>query len=279
MGRALANPLDIYLRVEKLPTLWCPGCGIGIATQALLKAIDRRIREGFLRKDQIVFVGGIGCSSRVAMYVKFDSIRTAHGRAIPLATAIKIVKPDRRVIVVGGDGDIAGIGGNHLLHAIRRNMDLMVIVINNMIYAMTGGQHSPTTPPGIYTTTTPEGSFERPLNLIKLAWSLGANYVARGSVTHPQLLEQIFYKGLERRGFILIEVISTCPEVFGRHIGLRDAVELYRRLRDKMIVKKNPSIDESEYDWEKGFVLGVFVDREEKGYIDHLRLLRKDCMR
>ncbi|MEZ0290219.1 MAG: thiamine pyrophosphate-dependent enzyme [Sulfolobales archaeon] len=268
MGQELVNPLDKYLRVEKLPTLWCPGCGIGIAMNVLLRAIDRRIREGFLRRDQIVFVGGIGCSARVAMYVKFDSIRTAHGRTIPLATAIKILKPDKKLIVVGGDGDIAAIGGNHLLHALRRNMDIMIIMINNMIYGMTGGQQSPLTPPGLYTTTTPKGNFEKPLNIIKLAWALGANFVARGSVTHPHLLEQIFYKALEKRGLVLVEVLSTCTEVFGRHIGLRDAVELFRVLREKIVIDRNPSIDRSDYDWNKGFVIGIYVDRDEKSFID-----------
>ncbi len=273
------HPLDKYVRTEKLPTLWCPGCTIGIVMSSLLRAIDQRIKEGFLRRDKITFVGGIGCSARIAMYVKFDSIRTAHGRTIPLATAIKILKPDHKIIVVGGDGDICAIGGNHLLHALRRNIDLMIVIINNLIYGMTGGQVSPTTPMGLYTTTTPRGNPEKPLNVIKLAYSLGANFVARGSVTHPHLLQQIFYRALSKRGFSLIEVISMCPEIFGRHIGLTDPVKAYMSLRERIKVKNNPTIDESNYDWNKGFVIGIFQDKDDPGYVENLGLVHKNMER
>jgi len=275
MAVAVEHPLDKYVRTEKLPTLWCPGCTIGIVMTSLLRAIDQRIREGLLRRDQITFVGGIGCSARIAMYVRFDSVRTAHGRTIPLATAIKILRPDHKVIVVGGDGDICAIGGNHLLHALRRNMDLMIIIVNNMIYGMTGGQVSPTTPLKLYTTTTPYGNPEKPLNIIRLACSLGANFVARGSATHPHILQQIFYKALGKRGLALIEVLSSCPEIFGRHIGITDPVKSFMTLREKIKVKSNPSLDESEYDWERGFVIGVYLDKDDPGYIDNLSLLYK----
>jgi len=275
MAVAVEHPLDKYVRTEKLPTLWCPGCTIGIVMTSLLRAIDQRIREGLLRRDQITFVGGIGCSARIAMYVRFDSVRTAHGRTIPLATAIKILRPDHKVIVVGGDGDICAIGGNHLLHALRRNMDLIIIIVNNMIYGMTGGQVSPTTPLKLYTTTTPYGNPEKPLNIVRLACSLGANFVARGSATHPHILQQIFYKALDKRGLALIEVLSSCPEIFSRHIGITDPVKSFMTLREKIKVKSNPSLDESEYDWERGFVIGVYLDKDDPGYIDNLSLLYK----
>ncbi|MGC9009651.1 MAG: thiamine pyrophosphate-dependent enzyme [Sulfolobales archaeon] len=258
-----AHPIDKYVRVEKLPTLWCPGCGNGIVMHSLLRVIDKKISQGKLDENQIVFVGGIGCASRIAMYVNFDSIRTAHGRAIPLATAIKILRPEMKVIIVGGDGDLAGIGGNHLLHAMRRNTDLLVVLVNNLIYGMTGGQQSPMTPQGIYTTTTPKGNPERPLNIMKLAYALGVSFAARGSVTHPYFLDEIFSKALDRRGFSLVEVLSICPEIFGRHIGYRRATELFMEFKKRVILKRRPTIEESDYDWNKGFVIGIYVDKEE----------------
>jgi 2-oxoglutarate ferredoxin oxidoreductase subunit beta len=257
------HPIDKYIRVEKLPTLWCPGCGNGIVMHSLLRVIDKKISQGKLDENQIVFVGGIGCASRIAMYVNFDSIRTAHGRAIPLATAIKILRPEMKVIIVGGDGDLAGIGGNHLLHAMRRNTDLLVVLVNNLIYGMTGGQQSPMTPQGIYTTTTPKGNPERPLNIMKLAYALGVSFAARGSVTHPYFLDEIFSKALDRRGFSLVEVLSICPEIFGRHIGYRRATELFMEFKKRVILKRRPTIEESDYDWNKGFVIGIYVDKEE----------------
>jgi 2-oxoglutarate ferredoxin oxidoreductase subunit beta len=265
---AVAHPLDGYLRADRIPTMWCPGCGLGIVLGTLLRAVDRRIREGSLRRENVGFAGGIGCTARMTLYPLFDSAHVIHGRAIPFALAVKVVKPEMKMIVVGGDGDIAAIGGNHILHAIRRNADLMVVMVNNMIYGMTGGQQAPTTPKGLYTTTTPYGNPERAINMVKLAEALGANYVARGSVTHPQLLEQFFYRALGKRGLAFVEVISTCPELFGRHIGFRSPTDLYMEIRRRVIVKAKPSVEESDYSWEKGFVIGEFLERDEPGFVD-----------
>jgi len=231
---SMMHPLDKYLRIDRLPHLWCSGCGIGVALAAILRAIDRRIRENVLRKEEIAFISGIGCSARAPLYLNFDTAHTIHGRAIPFATGLKLTKPNMKVIVFGGDGDIVGIGGNHLIHAVRRNMDLIIFMINNMTYAMTGGQVAPTTPKGLYTTTTPYGNPEKPINAIKLVSIQGANYVARASITHPTLIEQYAYKALNKEGLSFIEIISTCPEVFGRHIGLRSATELYSEIRKKV---------------------------------------------
>ncbi|RLG79280.1 MAG: 2-oxoacid:ferredoxin oxidoreductase subunit beta [Thermoprotei archaeon] len=261
------HPLDKYLRLSRLPHLWCPGCGLGTALGAILRAIDKSIREGTLDADKVVFITGIGCSARTAFYVNFDSAHTVHGRAIPFASGVKIANPSLNVIVVGGDGDIAGIGGNHLLHAARRNIDLLVFMMTNMVYAMTGGQLAPTTPKGVYTTTTPSGNPERPVNVIKLVASQGGNYVARASVTHPPLIELYTYKALKMEGFRFIEIISTCPEVFGRHIGYVNPVDLYNVLRSKTKVKTNPSLDESDLDWENGWVIGEFLIRNDPGYL------------
>ena len=274
MALTAAHPLDKYLRVDRLPHLWCPGCGIGIALGAILRAIDRRVREGFLRREDVVIIGGIGCSARASLYVKLDSAHTIHGRAIPFASGVKLANPRLKPIVIGGDGDIAGIGGNHLIHASRRNMDILVIMVTNMVYAMTGGQLAPTTPKGLVTTTTPRGNPERPLNVIKLVASQGANYVARASVTHPPLIEMFTYKALGKEGFSFIEVLSTCPEVFGRHIGIKSAVDLFKELRRRVRYERSPELDESEPDWGRGFVIGEFVDREEPGYVRSIGLVR-----
>ncbi|MEM0197071.1 MAG: thiamine pyrophosphate-dependent enzyme [Sulfolobales archaeon] len=268
---AVGHPLDPYLRTDRIPTMWCPGCGLGVVLGTLLRAIDRRIKEGLLKREHIAFVGGIGCTARMTLYPLFDSAHVIHGRAIPFALAVKVVKPEMKMIVVGGDGDIAAIGGNHILHAIRRNADILVVMVNNMIYGMTGGQLAPTTPRGLYTTTTPYGNPEKEINMVKLAAALGANYVARGSITHPHLLEQVFYKALVKQGLAFIEVLSTCPEIFGRHIGLRNPVDLYTELKKRVVVKTKPSVDESDYDWEKGFVIGEFVEKDEPGYIEIYR--------
>ena len=267
---AVAHPLDKYLRTDRIPTMWCPGCGLGILLGCMLRAIDRRIREGSLKRENVGFVGGIGCTARMTLYPYFDSAHVIHGRAIPFALGVKIVKPEMKMIVVGGDGDIAAIGGNHILHAIRRNADLLVVMANNMIYGMTGGQQAPTTPRGLYTTTTPYGNPEREINMVRLAAALGANYVARGSITHPPLLEQTIYKALGKRGLAFVEVLSTCPELFGRHIGFRNPVDLYNELRKRVVVKTKPSVDESDYSWDKGFVIGEFIDRDEPGFIEIL---------
>ena len=266
-----SHPLDQYLRTARLPNIWCPGCGIGIALGSVLRAIDKRIKEGVLKKENVVFVTGIGCSARTSFYVNFDAAHTLHGRAIAFATGAKLAKPELEVIVIGGDGDIAGIGGNHLLHAAKRNMDLIVLMITNFVYAMTGGQVAPTTPLGLYTTTTPYGNLEPPLNVVKVVSSLNANYVARASVTHPALIEQYVYRALGMRGFRFVEILSTCPEVFGRHIGIRDPLTLYNSLKSKVIVKQSPSVEESDLDWEKSLVIGEYLIRDSPSYIDRIK--------
>ncbi|MEZ0393726.1 MAG: thiamine pyrophosphate-dependent enzyme [Desulfurococcaceae archaeon] len=270
--RQILHPLDKYLRVDRLPHIWCPGCGIGIALGAMLRAIDRAIAEGKASRDNIVFVTGIGCSARVSFYTDFDSAHTIHGRAIPFAAGVKLANPSLEVVVVGGDGDIAGIGVGHLVHAARRNMDMIVVMITNFVYAMTGGQVAPTTPRGVYTTTTPRGNYEPPINVVKLVASLNANYVARASVTLPVYIERFFYRALGMRGFRFIEVVSTCPEVYGRHIGIGSPVELFNTLRKMVKYKPNPVIDESDIDWGRGqIVVGEYVVRDNPGFVELYR--------
>ncbi len=264
------HPLDRFLRPERLPHMWCPGCGIGIALSAFLRAVNELEEEGKIDSRRIVFVTGIGCTARASGYVKFDAAHTPHGRAIPYAMGVKLANPDLIPVVFSGDGDIVGIGGNHFIHAARRNMDMLVIMVNNMIYALTGGQVAPTTPEKIYTTTTPWGNPERPFNAVTLAWIAGANYVARWSVTHPELLKNSIKKALLMEGFRFIEVLSICPEVYGRHIGFRSPVELYMHLRKVVKIRGKIRPLETEYDWERGITLGEFVVKDEPGFVRRL---------
>jgi 2-oxoglutarate ferredoxin oxidoreductase subunit beta len=265
------HPLDRHLRTDRIPTLYCPGCGLGIGLGAMLRGLQKRIDEGSISPDSVVWVGGIGCSARLSFYVNYDSAHVLHGRAIPFAVGVKLANPELTVIVVGGDGDIAGIGGNHLLHAARRNIDIITVMFTNFVYAMTGGQVAPTTPLGVRTTTTPHGNPEPPLDVVKVVSSLNANYVARASITTPHYIEQYFYKALGMRGFRFIEVVSTCPEVYGRHIGLRDPVEMYNELKKRVIYKPRPTLEEAAINWEKSIVIGEYIVRDNPGFIDFLR--------
>ncbi len=263
------HPLDRYLRTDRLPHIWCPGCGIGIAVSSLLRAIDRRVAEGLFTHDEVAAVSGIGCTARATFYLNFDSAHVIHGRAIPFAIGLKLVRPNLKVIVIGGDGDIAAIGGNHLLHAARRNVDLTVVMVNNMIYGMTGGQVAPTTPPNVYTTTTPSGNYEYAINIVKLLSALNVNYLARASVTHPHILERYLYTALGKEGLAFVEVISPCPEVFGRHIGYRDPVELFKKFKSMIKYEERPSLDKSDItlNLDKEVVIGEFVNSSRESFI------------
>ncbi|RLE88520.1 MAG: 2-oxoacid:ferredoxin oxidoreductase subunit beta [Thermoprotei archaeon] len=264
----MIHELDDLLRTERLPHVWCPGCGIGIALSAFLRAVKMLARRSKIDPKKIVFVSGIGCTGRAAGYVKLDSAHTPHGRALAYAVGVKLANPELEVVVFTGDGDLVGIGGNHFLHAARRNFDVLVIMVNNMIYALTGGQLAPTTPQGVYTTTTPYGNPEPPLDAVKIAAVAGATYIARWPITLPLMLQKPIERALLKKGFRFIEVISTCPEIFGRHIGYRDPVDLLKYLRKIVRVRKGISPLEAEYDWFKVIDCGVFLDIERPGYIE-----------
>jgi len=265
---AMIHPLDKYLRLDRIPHLWCSGCGNGIILSALLRAIDELANEGVLDPRKVVLIAGIGCAGRIAFYINFDTAHVLHGRAIPFAMGVKLANPSAKVIVYGGDGDLAGIGGNHLIHAARRNLDITVLMVNNFVYALTGGQVAPTTPKGVYTTTTPRGNPENPVNVAQLVTACRPNYVARASVTHPILLKNHIKKALMKEGFSFIEIISLCPEVFGRHIGFKSAPELYERLRKIIKVRNFPkSLDEIVFDWEREITIGEFIDENKPGFI------------
>lgn len=197
-----------YLRRnKKFPTVWCPGCGNGIIFTSLIRAIDSLK----MSRNKIVLVSGIGCSSRAPVYADFNTLHTTHGRAIPFATGVKMANPDLKVIVVTGDGDCLAIGGNHFIHACRRNLDVTILCMNNGLYGMTGGQVAPTTPIGRVTTTTPYGNIEEEFDLCRLAQTAGAAYVARWSTAHPHQAIRTIKKGIRKKGTAFVEILSPCP--------------------------------------------------------------------
>ncbi len=251
-----------YLRKDMLPTIFCPGCGIGSALQYTLRAID----DLGLSQDEIVWVSGIGCSSRVPGYVNFDGLHTTHGRALAFATGIKLANPDLKIIAFMGDGDTAAIGGNHFIHAIRRNLDVTVILINNFTYGMTGGQVAPTTLKGLKGTTAPYGQFENPFDIADLAVSAGANYVARWSVFNYLQGMNSIKKALQKEGFSLVEFLSPCPVSFGRRNRMKTSPELLRWYQ-KITVPINKAKNMSPEELEGKVVIGEFADRDRPGLV------------
>jgi 2-oxoglutarate ferredoxin oxidoreductase subunit beta len=223
-----------YFRQESLPHIWCPGCGHGTVTGALVRAIERL----HLDKNKTCIVSGIGCSSRAVGYLDFDTLHTAHGRALAFATGIKHARPDLKVIVMTGDGDCAAIGGNHFIHAARRNIDITTIIMNNCIYGMTSGQYSPMTPKGMLGTTAPYGNVERSFDLCELAKSAGATFVARGTSYHVPLLIDIIEKALRNKGFSVVEAVVQCPTYLGRKNKIGGAVEMLEWIKDGVVNAK-----------------------------------------
>lgn len=221
-----------YLRTtKKFPNIWCSGCGIGIVMGALIRAIDRM----GLDKNQVALVSGIGCSGRMPVYMDFNTMHTTHGRALAFATGLKLAKPELKVIVIMGDGDALAIGGNHFIHAARRNIDLTAIVINNEIYGMTGGQYSPTTPLEMRATTAPYGHVEPPFPICELAIAAGATYVARSTVYHAVELDKFIEQAIQKVGFSLVEAVSYCHTTFGRLNKMGSAVEMMHQLKEMSI--------------------------------------------
>lgn len=211
-----------YFRPNTLPHMWCPGCGNGIAVQAMLRAIDKLQ----LDRDKVVVVGGIGCSSRAVSYLDFHTLHTTHGRAVAFATGIKMAKPDLTVFVIMGDGDASAIGGNHLIHAARRNIDLNLLVFNNSIYGMTGGQVSPLTPGGSKTTTSPYGAIDPPFDLAQLMKGAGATFIARSTTYHARLLSELIVRAVQHRGLSFVEAVTHCPTSFGRRNKMPEPVQM-----------------------------------------------------
>jgi 2-oxoglutarate ferredoxin oxidoreductase subunit beta len=213
---------DQFIRGGKLPHIWCPGCTYGIVFKSLLRAVDSLK----IAKDDIALVSGIGCASRLPGYVDWNTLHTTHGRALPFATGLKMARPDKRVLVVSGDGDATAIGGNHFIHACRRNIDITVIVLNNFIYGMTGGQHSPTTPIGHLATTMPFGNVDPIFNIPELAKGAGATWVGRGTAYHVPALDKLIIGAIEHKGLSVLEIINACPTTHGRRNKFRTPTDM-----------------------------------------------------
>jgi len=252
------HPLDAYLRVDRLPHIWCPGCGLGL----ILNGFIRGLLETGLNLDKVALVSGIGCTGRAAGYIKLDSFHTTHGRAIPFATGLKLANPALKVVVFSGDGDLAAIGGNHLIHAGRRNIDMTVICVNNFTYGMTGGQLGPTTPLKARTTTSRLGNIEKPFNMPNLAAASGAVYVARWTAAQVSQLEKAITEALLKRGFSFVEVISPCPTYYGRMNNQPTGLEQMRYYRKKRVVKNGADPSEVGIGLDGPIITGKFVDIE-----------------
>ena len=263
----LLHPLEAMMRSEALPHIWCPGCGIGTALGCFIHGLER----AGVPMDRRVLVSGIGCSSRVVYYAKTDAYHTTHGRAIPFATGVKLTNPELNVTVFAGDGDLFAIGGNHFIHAARRNIDLLVVCINNFTYGMTGGQAGPTTPPGARSTTTPHGNFEIPFNLPYLASACGATYVARWTTLDVRRLRDAFAEVVTKRGFRFIEVLAPCPVSFGKTNKIGSGVEeleYYSHLEVLRTRREGEDLAETDIDLGKPIVVGKFVDRAKPTFIE-----------
>lgn len=259
----LAKKVDVrdYLRTDKLPHIWCPGCGHGIVTGALIRAIA----AAGIDRDKTVIVSGIGCSSRASGYMDFDTIHTTHGRALAFATGIKMANPDLHVVVMTGDGDAAAIGGNHLIHAARRNIGLTCLCMNNNIYGMTSGQYSPATPTEAYATTAPYGNIDPSFDLCRLVEAAGASYVARATAYQARLLEKYLTKALQNEGFSFIEAVDQCPTYYGRKNKLGDPYEMMKQQQEAAIpISRAANMTPEEL--EGKIVTGEFVQRPRPEY-------------
>ncbi|MDD4145628.1 MAG: 2-oxoacid:ferredoxin oxidoreductase subunit beta [Clostridia bacterium] len=257
----MLKDLDKLMRLNRLPHIWCPGCGNGIIMKAIMEAIN----ECGLDQNKTVVVSGIGCSSRASGYLNFDTLHTAHGRAITFATGVKLARPELNVFVVTGDGDGSAIGGNHLIHAARRNIDLNVIMFNNNIYGMTGGQYSPMTPQGKLATTSPYGNLERSFDICKLAEAAGATYVGRSTVYHVKLLESLIKNAIKNKGFSFVEAISLCPISYGRRNKLGDAPKMMAWLKEHAVNIKAAEKMEPEK-LEGRFLIGEMQHKQAPEY-------------
>lgn len=247
-----------YLRYDKkFPHVWCPGCGNGVVMSALLRAIDKLE----LDKDEVVLASGIGCSGRMPTYLDFNTLHTTHGRALTFATGVKLANPTLSVMAVMGDGDATGIGGNHFIHAARRNLNITAIIINNSIYGMTGGQYSPTTPFGSKSTTSPYGHVEHAFSIAELAATAGSSFVARATVYHAELLTSLLAQAITKEGFAVVEIISNCHVHYGRKNKLGGAVDMVKSFRDNAVTV-NKAAGMSPEELEGKITIGVLADRE-----------------
>jgi 2-oxoglutarate ferredoxin oxidoreductase subunit beta len=258
------SPVLDLLRRDRIPHIWCPGCGIGTTVNCFTRALV----ASKINLEKTAVVSGIGCTGRVAGYINLDSFHTTHGRAIPFATGLKLANPELNVCVYSGDGDLFSIGGNHFMHAARRNMDLKIFCVNNFTYGMTGGQLAPTTPTGASQSTMPFGNFETPFNLPYLADACGAVYVARWTVFHVKQLARAMTEALQRKGFTFIEILSPCPTLFTRRNRLGDGVDQVKYFKEKSVIRDGANTRDTDMSFQGQIVVGKFVDRARPTWMD-----------
>jgi 2-oxoglutarate ferredoxin oxidoreductase subunit beta len=258
------NPIESYLRMDRIPHIWCSGCGIGTVVSSFADALSR----SELDLDKTAIVSGIGCTGRVAGYVKLDSFHSTHGRAIPYATGLKLGNPELKVVVFSGDGDLFGIGGNHFIHAARRNMDLVIICVNNFNYAMTGGQVAATTPLQANLSTAPYGNFEYPFSLPYLADACGATYVARWTVLHMRQVTNSIMEALNHKGLSLIEVITPCVTLYARRNRLGDGLNLLKFYYENSEVRHGADTRTLDIGYQSKIICGKFIDREKPTFLE-----------
>jgi len=265
LEREEKNPVEEFLRMDRMPHIWCPGCGIGTTVNCFVHALNQISID---LKD-LVIVSGIGCTGRVAGYINLDSFHTTHGRAIPFATGLKLANPKLKVVVYSGDGDLFAIGGNHFIHAARRNVDITIICVNNFNYAMTGGQVAPTSPLTSIATTAPYGTYEAPFNLPFLAKSCGAVYVARWTSYHVVQLAKSMKEALLKEGFSFVEVISPCPPQYLRRNKRGDGVDEMRYYKERSVRAKPGTLAKNAgIELDSDIIVGKFVDISRPSYLE-----------
>ncbi len=257
------NPVEAFLRSDRMPHIWCPGCGIGTTVNCFARAL----LQSKLNLEKVAVVSGIGCTGRVAGYIQLDSFHTTHGRAIPFATGLKLANPDLTVVVYSGDGDLIAIGGNHFIHAARRNVDIKVVCINNFTYGMTGGQLAPTTPVSAISTTTPYGCFEQPFNLPYLAESSGAVYVARWTSYHVRQITHAMGEALRKKGFTFIEILSPCPTLYERRNRLGDGLDMMQYFKESSVVRHGAPTKDVGVSFQGPITVGKFVDIDRPDFL------------
>ncbi|UCC60618.1 MAG: 2-oxoacid:ferredoxin oxidoreductase subunit beta [Dehalococcoidia bacterium] len=260
---------DSLLRQDRMPHIWCPGCGIGPAVGCFIRAIE----SSGLDQDKIALISGIGCTGRVAGYVKLDSFHTTHGRALPFAMGLGLGNPELNVVVFSGDGDLIAIGGNHLIHTARRNVDMTVICLNNFNYGMTGGQMGPTTPLNARSNTSPYGNIEYPFNVPYLVAASGATYVARWTMLHARQLEWSIAEALTKPGFSFIEVLGPCPTLYGRMNKMARGMDSLNYYKENSVVRNGADPKDVDLTSDGPIVVGKFVDIERPTFWEQCQLV------
>ena len=273
-GCPAEHPMDDFMRMDRMPHIWCPSCGIGVSVNCFAKALEKCK----IPLDNVAVVSGIGCTGRVAGYVKTDSFHTTHGRAIPFATGLKLANPKLKVVVFSGDGDIVAIGGNHFINAARRNIDIVVICVNNFNYAMTGGQLASTTPEGAVLATSPLGNFETPFNLPFLAESVGAVYVARWTSLHIYNQTQSMVEALNKPGFSFIEIVAPCPTIYERQQRFGDGLDRLRWYCDNSEIRNDAKTKDVDIRLRDRIIVGKFVDIERPTYLEAMNKHFKEVL-